>query len=94
MGYGAGPLVLMSEQSYIGCFSDAVGRGQVTVVERPKGVAPSSRSIFPVLIVKSLIRGFVKEVINAPRRLGADAWHLGQVGDGGPFDGLERPEVA
>ena len=38
-------------------------------------------------------RSFVKEVVDSPRRFGADTIHLHQVGDGGALNRLKRPEV-
>src|SRR5262249_60254071 len=38
-------------------------------------------------------RSFVKEVVDSPRRFGADSIHLHQVGDGGALDRLKGPEV-
>src|SRR5580704_10297207 len=40
-----------------------------------------------------LSRPLVKKLVNPPRRFGADAFDLHQVGDRGALDGLERAEV-
>src|SRR5262249_16616718 len=49
-----------------------------------------SRSIHSLV---QLRRTLVKKLVNPPRRFGADAIDLHQVGDRGALDGLERTEV-
>src|SRR5580693_1893896 len=68
---------------------------------RPKARMPARRSATPLMEPYScawplsdfLSRPLVKKFVNPPRRFGADAFDLHQVGDRGALDGFERAEV-
>src|ERR1700722_20294159 len=68
---------------------------------RPKARMPARRSATPLMEPYScawppsdfLSRALVKKFVNPPRRFGADAFDLHQVGDRGALDGFERAEV-
>src|SRR5579864_851380 len=69
---------------------------------RPKARMPARRCATPLTEPYSLPwppsdllgRPLVKKLVNSPRRFGADAFDLHQVGDRGAFDGFQRAEVA
>src|SRR5580658_250259 len=68
---------------------------------RPKARMPARRCTTPLMEPYScawppsvfLGRPLVEELVNPPRRFGADAFDLHQVGDRGALDGFERAEV-
>src|ERR1700685_528666 len=68
---------------------------------RPKARMPARRRTTPLMEPYScawppsvfLGRPLVEELVNPPRRFGADAFDLHQVGDRGALDGFERAEV-
>src|SRR5580704_12453893 len=68
---------------------------------RPKARMPARRSATPLMepyscawpLSDSSSRPLVKKFVNPPRRFGADAFDLHQVGDCGALDGFQRAEV-
>src|SRR5580700_6215459 len=68
---------------------------------RPKARMPARRCTTPLMEPYScawppsvfLGRPLVEELVNPPRRFGADAFDLHQVGDRGALDGFERAEM-